>query len=922
GDSLSVQGIFASDILSGIDNNSWEVLFDSDLWQSFVWDITGYTQENIPEKSFDITALGGGDHSITLRVRDYAGNLITGITETFIKDNIPPVLENLSLYFESYQDSFNNILRLNMPLASDAESGINNNSWQYRFDNTSEWISFVLADLIEISLPESFIEGEHIFSVRVNDSNNNSSEKSVSFNIDRISPDITNAVLKIYYLENNVRTYIGPSDYIGNDRIYAEITGMNEEAVLRYEFNITNSEPSSLNLVSEINDFILPEQTADISYLFIRAVDGAGNISSDVLTRIIKLDSNIPDTPIIIGLTHPSAYVPGDAVSETTAVFNINAGTSTQSGISGFKYVLKAGINPVSADNSAELDSGIINQYQLTLDNLDDNGSNEYYFLYLWTISGSGIKSSVPAVYQFRIDSLPPDQLTINSPSHPQEDFFYSMDTASLKWLKPGDITGVEAYYVKFQTFIDGEPGILTNGIPGDLSDWTVLTDDTVDYISYDLSLQDVVKTPGNPEPLFGSVAFAVCAVDFAGNRQFDERVVRYDIESPSFNESVESISISITGDTVLIDWPDAGADGSDVSRYLISIDTYLNDTLENAGNWIVRSSSDYNFVGISNDYTYKVTIGVEDGAIPANTDSMYFEFNASGDLTIPTEQPFSSSVNGYRIWGLYDSASSEGTANLEFPGALDITSGLLTNRSLLLENSLFSEGSFISGSHSTVNFFLQSNVLSLNSTGIDFSIETGLKFNQALLNRRVSSADEMQFIFNNLSIDSAFEGSFVYNSSVPQTVPFTYQYQNSIAPGVYQSEGWLLENILVSRLSGTEWGFQNSIANVKDYTGFEFFKDTPGVREYGISVSDTSLTGEGKVLYGTLYGYPYNLELGDTALYGSMLEIRNKLLLCHNVIEKVFFEIPLEQTCLPGLHMTLGIFMKMLTVTMSMSNY
>ena len=187
------------------------------------------------------------------------------------------------------------------------------------------------------------------------------------------------------------------------------------------------------------------------NYLYIKAVDGAGNISEDTLSRILLVDTDSPEIPIITGITHPVATTPDHAVSETSAVFNLSIATSPPSGLAKYKYKLFT-IYGNDSNTLVELEPETEKEVlgnELTIQSLSDNKIDEYYYLEVWAVSGSGKESSNSAVYKFRIDSLPPENLTIQSISHPMDDIYYGNDIASLNWQKPRDTTGVKKLLYK-----------------------------------------------------------------------------------------------------------------------------------------------------------------------------------------------------------------------------------------------------------------------------------------------------------------------------------------------------------------------------------------------------------------------------------------------------------------------------------------
>ena len=557
--------------------------------------------------------------------------------------------------------------------------------------------------------------------------------------------------------------------------------------------------------------------------------------------------------------------------------------------MSGYTYELLEGGNYNDGDALEVPIEGTTTSGELTLNDLDDNNSGEYYFLVVKALSGSGVESSSASYFIFRIDSSPPASLTVYSTTHPLDSVIYSSTDATFKWMKPTDITGVEEYYVFAQIYNDDDITILSNGNPSDLTDWTLLEVDTNDTITYQLYLPEIID-PDDYTALNGSVCFAIAAVDYSGNISFSERIVNYDVEIPVFTYP-GTASVSVDGDVAVITWPEI-EDTDDLFRYMVKIDKYQESDLILTSEWINNSTAtEFEFIGVEEGYQYKVYVKIQDNAVPANEDALLLEFSIDDGVVsqdTPAVQPYSFLSKGYRIWGEVnsdDNTDENNSAYLQIPDALEIsiTGGVLdsdfTDESLLLYDSVFYSGIFTSGNHPDVEYSISPGGRNLVGTGLSFTTAYGLELAEAVMDRRISADEVRSFTFNNLLIDSPIEGTFDDNISVAQD-SFDYQYQSEQEDGSFVSSGWMLSGIESTMLSGSDWNLIDAEINVNEETGFEFYSLSGDEKIYNVNTEHVAIEGNGEVRYGTIDDYPYYLELGDLGTGGSKLEILNAALI------------------------------------------
>ena len=418
-------------------------------------------------------------------------------------------------------------------------------------------------------------------------------------------------------------------------------------------------------------------------------------------------------------------------------------------------------------------------------------------------------------------------------------------------------------------------------GNPDNFAGWTTLEEQTSDIINYRLELSSLLPPPVY-NSLKGQICFAVCAEDYAGLREFNEKIIRFDVQSPEFYSSLnETEAVTIDGESAIIEWPVAEPSLGDFARYLIKIDSYLDVELKSEGNWIALSNNEYELIGIQDGYKYLVSIKIEDQTIPANETSIQFDFTVSGNNTnvvIPTAQPFSFPTGGYRVSGIYDpegnSGAGTGTANLECPEALGFSSSEVADGIISLEDPMFNSGQFSSGINNSIIFSVNPGGVNLESEGLFFSIVNGLTLSSVKLNKRVGPDKTQEFVFNDVVIESPMEGTFLPTESTPLSESFSYQYQKEESAGVFVSEGWLLTDAYTTRLSEKGWSLLNSKVNIYQQSNSSLYKLKDDIKDYDITISESEIDEDGSIRFGLLSEEDSYLDLGDPLSGGSRLKI------------------------------------------------
>jgi len=179
-------------------------------------------------------------------------------------------------------------------------------------------------------------------------------------------------------------------------------------------------------------------------YIHVVGVDEAGNIGTSASHYKIQIDTEALPPPKVASSTHQD---PEKWVADPTPVIAWDK-PSDLSGVKG--YFVKADHEPVTVPGPGTGD--FTEENRLTLGPLEDG----LWYFHITTQDQAGNVGLQAAHFAIRIDTkaLAP---ALASPSHPQEQQWYSNNKVEVVFTPPHDLSGVEGYYY----VIDAEPQTL-----------------------------------------------------------------------------------------------------------------------------------------------------------------------------------------------------------------------------------------------------------------------------------------------------------------------------------------------------------------------------------------------------------------------------------------------------------------------------
>lgn len=587
-------------------------------------------------------ALEGGELRVFVKAIDNAGN--TAVNEwTVYRDSTAPAISFELKKPDSLPSdtTVGSDFHIGIQVDPNNSSGVNNSPLTQVFyiinnGNTEEEVAFSQAELVNgrttiFSENLSLSEGEMIVSVTArDDAGNQSTIQLPTLWVDLIPPDVTDG--KIHIIgepEESTEELFYVSDIVAN--VMAE--GIVDDSVLSFSWLITETpfyadDSPGWSALSDLRPYEVSVTNSGTYYLHTKPVDSAGNVGA-VVSRVIRFDNGVPAAPIIRSTSHKRAVSIQDAVSDPNLVIRFGSGTSSSSGIAGYRYELRHGIS-LEQSTAIQLNgfSGMTTSERLYFTELEDNKEAEYYFLRAWAIAGNGKESTEPAIYRFRIDTSPPTDLRVYSSNYANSELVYSYPKASYYWRKPLDLTGIKSYeyiieYRSFDEYLSGDDSILYDAegeeknIPS--NQWRSTSVHQDGNGGLEVELVPWLSSQGITEKA-GLLICAVSARDWAGNRMTDEMVIQFDIEAPHVPESVTTTSNPELR-TVLVEWEGSFSDNSEG----FSVDSRLGIIHEGEykaiSSWasVDHTKKRQVFGGLEPDQGYFVTLRIRDASEPGN---------------------------------------------------------------------------------------------------------------------------------------------------------------------------------------------------------------------------------------------------------------------------------------------------------------
>lgn len=692
----------------------------------------------------------------------------------------------------------------------DTISGIDASTVEYSLDE-GEWLK---GNSVKVQK-----DGETQVSFRARDNAGNRVEKADKVYLDCVAPTISEAFLCASNTDEAMRFL--DAEYTDITEIYAWVAGSDmrrgEQRKPKEYIYTVRQNPSkagrSYHVEGDKTSFRLDGLTKGPNYISIKAVDAAGN-ESEVKLLIIKIGNGIPGTPSIRSKTHPYANTVFDAVKNRNPIFLITPNNPDLLDTKEYIYTLKKGEHIIA-------DSQRTAQPQIQFTELEDNIIDEFYELTVLTVGGNNKVSEKPAKYIFRIDSTPPDMLTVTSETHTVEGEWYKEALARFEWNKPVDFTGVRSYYYKLAS---KELGIY------DTKGWTV-SEDT--YAAVDLLSvhQSEVKN--------GECYFAVWAEDYSGNVQFDTMKVLFDIEKPYLSEAdgktlTAELPQSLEN-CINLSWSEAR---DNVAIGDISLCISDNPKSIETAAWIYKATTDtyHLFTELDNEKTYVIKLKISDTA--GNTRTYLKTANADGTTPPAITINYSTNIAGYTVEGESNIDGSGSTAVLVIPSSL----GAEIDRISLNENLIIEGGEFVSG-ESNQTFSLNLHGFNMQVNGILLN-QDGLTLKEVSLRPTNSSTD---IILKNVRISAPTDFTII-KSDVSDTEIQEYKLSDfefsSIAKSGFQSNQWVI---------------YDGKLNAKS---FNCFTQEEGAKNYLLPVKNVAFSADGKLKSGMI-ATDFMLEYG-----------------------------------------------------------
>lgn len=737
-DAVGNESLFASLVVSNIDNTIPTLYLDSSHsnWTRtsvklqatavdtggsglaaapYRWSVDGgVTWGNwVTLSSTDVTNNG----IVKCQVKDLAGNLSEVVSWTVNKIDISEPQINLS------SGKWASTWLTGTANATDYQpqggigSGLDLSTWLYALDTDIFKPLTVTNGRWELDISQISV-GTHSLKVSISDNlGNQGVSLPISFTVDRTPPVVSD--VRLYQTMEDQLELISQGELASSTQISLQtITTDVGGEIDRIQFRISQyplessllkdsqGNPLGVWTTAYIKDNLgtldgtvyLTVQNG-VNYIYVLVKDDAGNWSVPTLRQVL-VDTSIPTEYQLVGLTHPELKDSlGTALSDAVFAMQVGAGQKIQS-YEWQLWAVQAGQNLLTdLLRTGELEGS--EGAQLLLDDLADNRASENYLL---RARGKGVNQKYGAwvEYSFRIDTTPPKNLTINSWSHGNEVLVYPTKRASVWWSEPQDLSGVRSYYYRWSVekwslpTTDEELRLVDLGPE---EGWTGITQ------------TEITGNLGSDSPDSGVAYLTVCAEDYVGNRQFDQREFRWDTVKPTLKTDgpggkvldlrVEQLPLNGFG-SLKANFGSA-TDDQELNRVLLKLSKWNGLRFESVGrDQVYRNghAGSYTWTDLPGEVPLLVEIEAIDSA--GNRSSKQALAQLNGD-EIPVESlsmPFEFSFLGYRMEGEKRVDGSLIKADVTLPSGIQLLNGNQNVSKLALDPASFvwdSQGNFVS---------------------------------------------------------------------------------------------------------------------------------------------------------------------------------------------------------------------------------
>ncbi|MDR0597522.1 MAG: hypothetical protein LBG14_03335 [Treponema sp.] len=714
--------IGGTDALSGLNSgNCWTTALAG------VSGAAGYTV-NLPT----------GIHETEFTLRDVAGNSVTKMVSIYVDQNPPGVAITAPEYGSAEE--------LSVKISISSSVMAINDVW-YMLDGFKTVLGKANWNSLTIPL-SSYAEGIHTIKAgALNEVGLSAESASHQFIVDRTAPE-----LKGYELRSaaNPERVIAEGEYIPGGSVQVNISAedlynngsqKNRGIIKYYSWAITRKLSDTPFFTSDkrsaANEFTVQDFSDGLSYLCVRAEDGAGNLSQPLRIPVLQ-DQSSPGAPVIKSSTHAEALRAEQAGFLSRGEFSFSPAFGMKSGVKAYQWKVEKLyiLNNIAGNallvregNRAEIDQE--GRSGLSIE-LADNDENEFYQLSALCVGGNG-KTGPWATYRFRIDSEAPRGLIVQAVPQVDSSSWYNQRDALIRWNKPQDMTGVAEYR---HIVLDDEETRSSPLEERDTSSWGK-TEDT--QIKADL--RNILGAKKS-----GKAHIGISAVDYAGNSKLGLFSFGYDFIPPQFNQSALLISDAenALGAGKLVRWGGVRDEESGPDRIVILVssgDTTSAYTVE-------PELTEYIVSPLAEDKAYAVVVRAYDRA--GNQAELY-DVCVTGNTAMPSAYyiPYLETIKGYDISGKRRVEGGEISfedLSLGIPEALEL-SAIVNSNGAVSRNSLgeiplgdisVRDGAFQTGKSPGGAYELRSGGFTLEASAVGFSRDGGLSLEDAAYVRPV----------------------------------------------------------------------------------------------------------------------------------------------------------------------------------------
>jgi hypothetical protein len=432
---------------------------------------------------------------------------------------------------------------------------------------------------------------------------------------------------------------VSPSDWTDDpDYTLSWTTVSDARGIDYFEYRINQGE--WVNNASSTSASLTADEDG-IHVIEVRAVDNAAN-EGDTATGYFKLDTTVPETPILLGPANPD-----NASKDTTPYFYWNNPGDHGGGVQ--EYEVFTGYFSVEDKEASETDDTITPT--VTTSNTSDENhqptltEDGFYTLKIRAIDALENNSDWSNEITIQLDTTAPDAPEITSTTH-TESTWSSSKTPEFEWIEPADDTSISGYYYIFDQ--DSETTVTTSGM------WT--EDSSISMSALPVMTEEPVEIPD------GNWYFHLVAKDELGHLS----------EADTYEILIDSVSPYV--DLILPDEMDYAPlsielEGYDADSGLEAIHYTLNTgeiTLAQDGDTINITGSEEQY-NVDPDYAYVIAYYAIDIAGNSTETSTYkFDVLGTSNVDFYTENPSLDSNKLSLTYTIGNSGEDDGPEGIE----------------------------------------------------------------------------------------------------------------------------------------------------------------------------------------------------------------------------------------------------------------